>query len=164
MFGWFHHNDLGLWVLSLVKNSVGLVGNIDSRVHLVIHNATNEGDGPFWSIVAHNGDCWACSCIDLVAGLSEAHGIVPVLSPGPAQFAFIAFDPHAWSITAASHCVHEHLAQCEGYLRTGSALAHLHRQFLVYIASPMESFTVFRIYKALISSSGHHYNAIVWHF
>ena len=46
MLSSLNNDDFSFTMLSLVEAGVGLVSNVDSSVHVVVHHTTNEGNGP----------------------------------------------------------------------------------------------------------------------
>mmetsp|Transcript_11570 Transcript_11570/g.14587 ORF Transcript_11570/g.14587 Transcript_11570/m.14587 type:complete len:256 (+) Transcript_11570:1380-2147(+) len=132
-------DHFGFGVISLVKAGVGLVGDVDARVHLVVHYAAQEGNGPLRGVEAHDCDGGTGSCVELVASFCEAHGVVPVLVPGPAQLGIVALDPKRGTIASALHGVLEHLAEGERDLRAGATLAHFDWELILYVASPVQA-------------------------
>ena len=163
MLGILDDDNLSFGMLCLVKTSIGLVGNVDSSVHIVVHDGSHEGDGPLWRVEAHDGDGTANSSVQLVARLGESQSICPVLAPGPAQLLIIALDPHGWSVTTAAHSIEEHLADGEWCLGARATSAHFHGKLIIDVARPMEALALLGVHQAMVTCSAHLDNAIVRH-
>lgn len=94
-----NYDDLSFGVFGLVEAGVSRIGDVDSCVNLVVHDTTNEGDGPLGCIVAHDGDSGPILTVKLVTSLRESHRFMIVLVPSPALLDIIALDPDCRSVT-----------------------------------------------------------------
>ena len=103
------------------------------------------------------------SYTQLMTRFREKHRVLIILVPGPAKLYSIAFNPHRWSVLAATNGVLEHLIEGEGDLRARTALTHLYRKLIVNVCCPVKALSVLWIDQALVAIRRHHNNSVVAH-
>ena len=73
MLSSFDDNDLGFGVSSLVQASFSRVCDIDSCVDIIVQDAADVGDGPFWCVEAHNTTGRTVRHIKMVTCFRKSH-------------------------------------------------------------------------------------------
>lgn len=163
MFSVLHHDYFRTGVNSLVHARIGLVCNIDAWGDTTVHDTSHKGYSPLRGVEAHNSNGWMVSYTQLMTRFREKHWVLIILVPGPAKLYSIAFNPHRWSVLAATNGVLEHLIEGEGDLRARTTLTHLYRKLIVNVCCPVEALSVLWIDQAFIAIRRHHNNSVVAH-
>ena len=74
----FDYDDFGFRVSGLVEASLSRICDINTCVDIIVHDATDVGDGPFWCVEAHDTTGRTFRDTKMVASLTKSHCVFVV--------------------------------------------------------------------------------------